>query len=260
MADRQDDHEPGTPRADRRPFRPTARAVGVIYLAGMALGVMGNLMVLSVLGAPDPMASIAAHSTLLAVGAVLWLLTVMGDAAHGVLMYPVLRPHGERMAMGYLAARIVDATLVALMTLLIVVQIPLGLAHRDVGATQGAALASVSGVLVDAKDYAYEFGMIALAVSGLVLCLVLYRARLLPRFLAGWGLLGYAALLGGSVLQVLGVQLGSVHVAPGGLWEVFVGVWLVMKGFSAAAAASSRPPQPGRAPEVPGRVAVAATT
>lgn len=260
MTDQQHDHGPGAPRAGRRPFRPTARAVGAIYLAGMVLGVTGNLMILSVLGAPDPMVSIAANSTLLAVGAVLWLLTVVGDAAHGVLMYPVLRPHGERMAIGYLAARIVDATLVALMTLLIVVQIPLGLAHRDAGATQGAALTAVSGVLVDAKDYAYEFGMIALAISGLLLCLVLYRARLLPRLLAGWGLLGYGVLLGGSVLQVLGVQLSSVHTAPGGLWEVFVGVWLVMKGFSAAAVASSRPPQPGRAPEVPAQIAVAATT
>ena len=90
MTDQQHDHGPGAPRPGRRPFRSTARAVGVIYVAGMVLGIMGNLMILSVLGAADPMTSIAANSTLLAVGAVLWLLTVVGDAAHGVLMYPVI--------------------------------------------------------------------------------------------------------------------------------------------------------------------------
>jgi hypothetical protein len=34
------------------------------------------------------------------------LLTVAGDAAHGVLMFPVLKRHSERGAVGYLAARI----------------------------------------------------------------------------------------------------------------------------------------------------------
>ena len=55
-----------------------------------------------------------------------WLLTVVGDAAHGVLMFPVLKRHSERGAFGYLAARIVDATFIAIMALLILVQIPVG--------------------------------------------------------------------------------------------------------------------------------------
>ena len=35
-------------------------------------------------------------SMLLAIGAVCWLATVAGDAAHGVLMFPVLKRHSER--------------------------------------------------------------------------------------------------------------------------------------------------------------------
>ena len=61
----------------------------------------------------------AANSMLLAVGVVLWLVTVVGDAAHGVLMYPVLKRHSERAAVGYLAARIMDATFIAVMALMI---------------------------------------------------------------------------------------------------------------------------------------------
>jgi hypothetical protein len=53
-------------------------------------------------------------------------MAVVGDVAHGVLMFPVLKPHGERMAFGYLAARIVDAVFIAVMVVLLLLQIPLG--------------------------------------------------------------------------------------------------------------------------------------
>jgi hypothetical protein len=41
-------------------------------------------------------------------------------------------------------------------------------------------------------------------------------------------------------LQVLGFNLNSIQAIPGGLWEVFIGVWLIVKGFST----SSLPSQP----------------
>ena len=75
--------------------------------------------------------------------------------------------------------------------------------------------------------------MTALGVAGLILCSTFLRSGLIPRPLAVWGLAGYAIILGGSVLQILGFQLYSIHAVPGGLWEVFIGVWLIVKGFSA---------------------------
>ena len=33
-------------------------------------------------------------------------------------------------------------------------------------------------------------------------------------------------------LQVLGFSLHSIHAVPGGLWEGFIGVWLIAKDFS----------------------------
>lgn len=216
-------------------FRGTARTVGVIYLAGMVLGIGGNLLILSILGATDPLTSVATSSALLALGVVFWLVTVAGDAAHGILMFPVLKPHGERMAMAYFGARIIDAILVTVMTLLIACQIPLSNANAAAAPADAALLEALSRVLHQAEIYAYEFGMIALGVSGLILCMVLRRSRLLPSALASWGLVGYAILLTGSLLEVLGLELNTIHTIPGGLWEVFIGVWLITKGFNTAA-------------------------
>jgi Domain of unknown function (DUF4386) len=219
-------------RLSRNNYRTTARIVGVLYLAGMVVGIGGNFLIQSILGRPDHLSTIAAHTMLLAMGAVLWLSTVAGDAAHGILMFPVLKPHSERAAVGYLGARIMDATFIAVMALLILVQIPLGIEYLNAGSSETSPLQALSAVLTEANLYAYEFGMIAVGVAGLILCFMFYRAQLVPRLLAVWGLIGYAILLLGSVLQVLGFNLSSIQAIPGGLWELFIGVWLIVKGFS----------------------------
>jgi hypothetical protein len=213
-------------------FRTTARVVGVIYLVGMFVGIPANLFVLSILDGPDQLSTIAASSMLLAAGVVFWLVAVVGDAAHGVLMFPVLKQHSERAAVGYLAARIMDATFISVMALLILVQIPVAIEYLNAGAADTSYLQALSAVFNHAYLYAYEFGMITVGVAGLILCYAFYRSQLIPRLLAVWGLIGYAILLSGSVLQVLGFNLNSIQAIPGGLWEIFIGVWLIAKGFS----------------------------
>jgi hypothetical protein len=87
---------------------------------------------------------------------------------------------------------------------------------------------------------AYHFGMIALGVASLMLCYTLYRAKLVPRLVAVWGLIGYATILCGSVLEILAFDLLSIHAIPVGLWELFIGVWLIVKGFNSP----TIPPEP----------------
>jgi hypothetical protein len=178
---------------------------------------------------------------LLAAGVVLWSVTVVGDAAHGVLMFPVLKQHSERSAVGYLAARIMDATFIAVMALLILVQIPIAIEYANAAAADTSYLQALSAVFNHAQLYAYEFGMITVGVAGLILCYAFYRFQLIPRLLAVWGLIGYAILLAGSVLQVLGFNLNSIQAILGGLWELFIGVWLIVKGFNSSSHVPSEP-------------------
>jgi hypothetical protein len=216
-------------------FRTTAKVVGVVYLAGFVVGIGGNIMIQSKLGAPNHLSTIFASSMAVAVGALLWLMAVVGDVAHGVLMFPVLKQHGERIAIGYLAARIVDAAFIAVMVLLLLLQIPLGSEYLGTAGASAPILQALSNVSVQASQYAYEIGMSALGLAGLMLCYTLYRAKLVPQFLAVWGLVGYAIIFLGMASAILGSGLGFASSLPGGLWEVFMGVWLIVKGFNSSA-------------------------
>ncbi len=172
---------------------------------------------------------------MLAIGAMLWLLTVAGDTAHGVLMFPILKQHSERMAFGYLGFRIVDAVFIAVLVLFLLLQIPLGSEYLKAAVPDTFNLQALSTVAIQANLYAYDIGMIVLGIAGLMLCYMFYRAKLVPRSMAVWGLVGYAIILGGMVLEIMGFDLSSIHTIPGGLWELFIGVWLIAKGFNSSA-------------------------
>jgi Domain of unknown function (DUF4386) len=216
-------------------YRTTARVVGVVYLAGFVVGIAGEILIQSILGTPNRLSTVSANSMTVAIGAILWLMAVVGDAAHGVLMFPILKQHNERIAIGYLAARIVDAIFIAVMVLFILIQIPLGGEYVKAAAPDASSLQAMGTLFTQAQLYAYEIGMSALGLSGLMLCSTLYRAKLVPRWLAVWGLVGYAIIFCGMVSAVMGSGLGDVSSIPGGLWEVFIGVWLIVKGFNASA-------------------------
>jgi hypothetical protein len=217
-------------------YRTTARIVGAMYLAGFIVGITGFVLIGSILSGPDHLATLPASSMLLAIAAVLWLMAAAWDAAHGVLMFPVLKQHNsERIAVGYLGFRIMDGLIIAIMVLFVLVQIPIGSEYLNAGASDASSLQALSTVFMQAQLDAYNIAMITLGISGLILCYSFYKSKLVPRILAVWGLVGYAVILCGSVVEVLGFNLLTIHAIPGGLWEVFIGVWLIVKGFNPSA-------------------------
>jgi hypothetical protein len=238
-------------RYSLRYYRMTARAVGVVFLAGMVLYIVGNVaLVEPILATPDHLATMSVNSLPLAIGAILMLMPAAGDAAHGILMLPVLKQHNERVAFGYFGARIIDAVFLAIGVALLLLQIPLGREYLNADASNASFLQTLSTLSIDAHLHSYQIAMIAVGLAGLMLCYMFYTARLIPRLLAVWGLIGYAILLSGSVLEVLGFHPGLIHTIPGGLFELFIGVWLIAKGFSSSSPILAQPTTSSTTPTV----------
>jgi Domain of unknown function (DUF4386) len=226
-----------TTKEEMKTNKTTARIVGVLFLAGMVVYIVGNGLIQSILAAPDHLSNVPANSMLLAIGAMLMLMASAFDAAHGILMLPVLKQHNEGIAFGYLGSRIVDSVLLAVGIVFLLLQIPLGREYLK-AVPDTSYLQALSTLSIQANLYAYQISMIAVGLAGLMLCYMFYRAKLVPRLVAVWGLVGYATILCGSVLEVLGFDLHLIHTIPGGLWELFIGVWLIAKGFNSSAIAS----------------------
>jgi hypothetical protein len=212
-------------------YRTTAKVVGVLYILGFVVGIVG-----SALGTPGQLDTVPARSMMIAMGALLWLIAAAGDAAHGMMLFPILQQNNERIALSYFAARIVEAAVIAVSALFILLQIPLAAEFLKANASETSSLQSLSALFLQSQAYTYQIGMVALGMAGLVLCYGFSRAKLVPQVFIIWGFIGYASFLGGSMLEILGINLQLLHTLPGGLWEMTIGVWLIAKGFTNSAA------------------------
>jgi hypothetical protein len=74
----------------------------------------------------------------------------------------------------------------------------------------------------------------------LFLCSLLFRSRLIPRFLAVAGFIGYVSLMVGMIAEIFGMHIGLVLSVPGIFFEVGLPLWLFVKGFQPEAYSGRR--------------------
>jgi hypothetical protein len=218
----------------------SARLIGALFLAGFLSYGVGFGLVTSVIGAPDFLSTLAAHQTTLVFGAFLMLLNTVVDIGKGVLFFPILEQHGKRTALAYLTALAVQVVFLNLGVLSLLMLVPLGQYAADAAGAGAAWATGLAYLLTQANTMAYHIGQATLCFGGIFLSALLYRSRLLPRFLAGWGLVGYVLHLAGAIAEIFGVPVSYLLLIPGGLFEVGLAFWLIFKGFQHVAGGQRR--------------------
>jgi hypothetical protein len=211
------------------------RLIGALFLAGFAVYGVGFGLVTSVISAPDFLSTISAHQTTLVLGAFLMLLNTVVDVGKGVLFFPILEDHGKRTALTYLAALIVQVVFLDIGVLCLLMIVPLGQYAVDAGGASVAWATALGSLLIQSNTMAYQIGQATLSVGAIFLCLLLFQSRLLPRFLAAWGVLGYVLHAAGAIAEIFGLPISLYLLIPGGLFELTLGFWLLIKGFQSEA-------------------------
>ena len=208
-----------------------SRLIGALFLLGFLFYGVGAALVTSVTGAPDFLSTISAHQTTLVIGAFLMLLNTVVDVGKGVLFFPILENHGKRSALAYLAFIIVQVVMLDVGVLALLLIVPLGQQALISGQASAAWAQGLGSLLNQWNTMAYSIGEATLGVGGLFLCLLLFRSRLIPRFLAVGGFLGYVSLVVGMVAEIFGIHIGLMLSFPGIFFEVGLPLWLFIKGF-----------------------------
>jgi len=208
-----------------------SRLIGALFLSGFLLYGVGSSLVTSVVGAPDFLSTLSGHQTTLVLGAFLMLLNTAVDVGKGVLFFPILEKHGKRTALAYLAALIVEVVLLDVGVLALLMIVPLAQQGVDAGQASVGWAKALGSLAVQSNTMAYQIGQMSLGLGAVFLCLLLFRTRLIPRFLSIWGWVGYAILMAGTIAEIFGIHIGVMLSIPGGVFEVGLGFWLIIKGF-----------------------------
>jgi Domain of unknown function (DUF4386) len=104
--------------------------------------------------------------------------------------------------------------------------------------TDSASLVALGQGLVGFRNWTFILGPSLIpGFNALLFATVLYRTRLVPRWIPTLGLIGGPLLISSVAGVVLGLhQLGSAYsaiaTAPIFVWELSVGLWMTFKGFN----------------------------
>jgi hypothetical protein len=157
----------------------------------------------------------------------------------GKPLYPVLRKRGEGLALGAVVFRTIEAVMYAVAAV-ITLSLP-GVAHQY---TQQAApgrtgIQAIGDALAGVRQDAILAGVLAYIVGALMYYCVLYRSRLVPRWLAGWGIAAEVPMLIACLAAAFTdtpVTSYTVLVLPIAVQEIALAAWLIVRGFSPRAA------------------------
>lgn len=209
-------------------LRRTSRWTGALFLLPLLAYGAGNAWMEALRATPQALTDLPFQRLPLLLAGLLLLLNSVAVVLIAVQVYPVLASLRPRVALAYLCVRMAEALLLAggLLALLLLPEL--------VAAEQAGAGHSLVGLALRTNFLAFQLAMLVLGVGSLAFCRLLGRAGLVPAALAWWGLLGYALLAVGAVLELLGLPYGVLLSLPGGLFEVALAVWLLAKGFNPA--------------------------
>jgi hypothetical protein len=178
-------------------------------------------------------------------GAFLELILIIANIGTAVVLFPILKRQNEMLALGYVTARVVECTFIAvgILSLLTVVT----LRQEEAAGAAAGSLVAVGQSLVALHNWTFLLGpgFVVGVGNGLMLGYLMYSSRLVPRYLAVLGLLGgplntasgTAVLFG--VIEAQGVWQ-SIATIPEFLWELSLGIWLTVKGFNPSVIASEK--------------------
>jgi hypothetical protein len=176
----------------------------------------------------------AGADTRIAFGALLELILIIANVGTAVWLFPILKRQHEALALGYVAARIVECTFIAIGIVSLLAVLTL---RQDVGGAAGS-LTAAGESLVAIHDWTFLLGpgWVVGVGNGLTLGYLMYRSGLVPRGMAILGLIGGTVLLIGGTAALFDViekdsALKALAALPEAAWELSLGIYLMVKGF-----------------------------
>ncbi len=210
---------------------------GVIFIIATVASLVATTLT-PVQTGTDYLTQFSAHTNQVAVGALLYLVSFFASAGIAIAMYPVMKRSNAGLALGSVVFRAIEATfyMVGLVCLL---SLPaLGQQFTTAGAADRASLQVIGDSLVSVHDYAALVGVFAFCLGAFMYYYLFFQSRLIPRWLAGFGIVAIILMMVACVLALFSGNLITSYIPlafPIFLQEMVLAVWLIVKGFNPSA-------------------------
>ncbi len=222
--------------------RKTAIIVGALFILGFA-GVVTAVLTKPVLDDANFLVRTSAEANQVIAGAFFQFIMAAACAGIGIALYPVLKRYAEGVALGAAGFRIIEAVFQIVGVVVLLLLVTLSQEFVKAGAPAASYFQTLGALILAGNDWVNHVAVsLAWGIGAALYYYAFYQTKLIPRWLAGWGLVGIALTIVASVLVMFRVIIPFSPLEAGlngpiALQEMVLAVWLITKGFNTAEAA-----------------------
>ncbi len=215
-----------------------ARTAGLLYLLTNATAVVmvwarGQVIVKG--DAAATAANIVASERLFRIGIAFELLTVAGVIALVVALYAVLRTVSRELALMATFWRLMETAAFATITFSSFTVLALLGSDTYLGPVAVEQRAALAYSFLRVHNAGFQTGFLFLGLGSTMFAWLWWRSRYVPRVFAGLGIIASLIMVGAAISLIVAPavmqRVGLAYMAPMGLFEIGLGLWLLVRGI-----------------------------
>ena len=224
-------------------YRKTAIIVGVLFITATVVSSLYYVILDPILNAPDYLIKVSENAIQVIIGVLLYLIDCLAVVVIPIMLFPIFKKHNEALALGYVGSRIIESVTLIVGHISLLSLLTLSQEYVQAAAPDASCFQALGALLLSVIDWTHLLGVeIVFALTPLILNYLLYRSKLVPRFISVWGFIGAILLLASGLLGMFGhsptSSISLFFTLPIAVQEMVFAVWLIVKGFNSSAIVS----------------------
>jgi hypothetical protein len=199
--------------------------------------IAGILSIASAVDDPEYLIKTATNVNQTLFAALFQFVMIIAYLGIAITLYPIIKKFNERLALGFLSFRIVGIVFILIGVIIILLILSISQDYVRSGSSNLTMFELIGGLLRTGRDYVNHIAMIvSLNIGGIMLYLLLFQSRLVPRWLSVWGIIGAIMTIIASffimfrLIDIITPEYMIMNV-PIALQELTFAIWLIVKGF-----------------------------
>jgi len=224
----------------------TSRLLGAAFLFVVIAATLSappvNPVAITILGPPDniseTMIKISDNPTTMQMSIVGYLIEAVAIVLLAVLLYTTLKKQNKIMARWAFGLWIVEAVFVAIKQISTFSLLNVSQEFVKAGATDSSYFLTLGSLFYETFQFGYFVQMVFYCTGGILFYYLFFKSKYVPIVLSLWGIIAASVGFIGTLAILFGYDVPLYVFLPILPFELAIGVWLIIKGFSSSAVAS----------------------
>ena len=211
------------------------RIIGVLLLLQVIAGILLNFVFTAPLfGEPGFLINAAPNAVQIAQSVLIAVAMGLVSLAVASLLYPLFKTYSQPLALFYFALATAGFALTVAENISVMSMVSLSKAYTEAGGAQEAMYQGLRIVVRSTRNWTHYISLIVSGATLFTFYAAMFRFSLVPRLLAGFGLVACLSQMIAVSMPLFGHDVDFRLIAPLGIVEIALSLWLIVKGFRAA--------------------------